>query len=40
MAAGDICVAVPVDTSVQHEIDSMVCSHCVYEPVWSPVIGE
>ena len=29
----------PVDT-IHHEMDSVVCSHCVYKPVWSPVIGE
>ena len=40
MAAGDIHLADPIDTSVHHEIDSTVHSYCVYKPVWSPVIGE
>ena len=39
MAAGNTHVADPVDT-VHHEMDSTICSHCVYKTVWSPVIGE
>ena len=40
MAAGDIHLADPIDTSVHHEIDSTVHSYCVYKPVWSPVIEQ
>ena len=29
MEAGDTCVADPVD-AVHHEMDSAVCTHCVY----------
>ena len=32
MAAGDTHVTNPVDT-IHHEMDSVVCSHCVYKPV-------
>ena len=40
MAAGDIRVADPVDTSVHHEMDDVVRSHHVYKSVWSPVIEQ
>ena len=39
MAAGNSCVADPVDTE-HHEIDSMVRSHRVYKSVWSPVLEQ
>ena len=39
MAAGDIRVADPLDT-VNHKMDSVVPSHCVYISVWSPVIEQ
>ena len=39
MAAGNSCVADPVDT-VHHEIESMVRSHHVYKSVLSPVLEQ
>ena len=33
MAVGDACVANPLDT-VHHEMDSVVHSHHIYQPVW------
>ena len=36
MAAGNTCVADPID-AVHHEMDSVVCSHCVYKSMWSAV---
>ena len=37
MAAGDTCVADQLDT-MQHKMDSVVCSQRVYKSVCSPVI--
>ena len=39
MAAGNTPVADLVD-NMHHEINSTVCSHCVYKSVWSPAIGK
>ena len=39
MTVGEACIADLLDI-VHHDTDSVVCSHHVYKPVWSPVIEQ